>query len=66
MRRIGNSLGVIFPKDLVDAKGIRERDKVDIDPKPVRDFSQWKGVFRKWGLPHAAEINRQINEGEEL
>lgn len=66
VKRIGNSLGVIFPKDLVAKKGLRERDRVELDPKPVRGIEHLRGILRKWGLPSAYELNKEINEGEEL
>lgn len=66
VRRIGSSLGVIFPKALTDERGLRERDQVEIDPKPVRDIDQLKGILRQWGTPSAAELNRMTNEGEEV
>lgn len=66
IKRIGNSLGVIFPRQIVEQKGLRELDRVDVDPKPVRDIRQVRGILRKWGTPPAHELNRLTNEGEEL
>ena len=31
IRRIGNSLGIILPKDVLDLLGLSEGDEVDID-----------------------------------
>lgn len=66
VRRIGNSLGVVFPKKVVEERGLRERDRVEVDPKPVRGIRHLRGVLRKWGVPSAAKLNRATNEGEEL
>jgi putative addiction module antidote len=32
VRRIGNSLGVILPKELLDRYGIKEGDALDVNP----------------------------------
>jgi hypothetical protein len=66
VRRIGNSLGAIFPRKLVEARGLHEGDRVEIDPKPVKDLRPLYGILRKWGAPSAYELNKAINEGEEL
>lgn len=66
VRRIGNSLGIILPRQLVEACGLREKDRVSIDPKKVRDIRDLCGILRREGGPSAYELNKAINEGEEL
>lgn len=33
IRKLGNSLGIILPKDVLDVFGLKENDEIEIDAK---------------------------------
>lgn len=65
LRRIGNSLGVLLPSELVAAKGLRPNDDVRVEIERVPRLEDVAGSLRKYGLS-AREWNDLANEGEEL
>lgn len=65
LRRVGNSLGLILPKDFVAAKGLGPNRPVRVEIEPVRRIEEVVGSLRKYGLS-VREWNDLTNEGEEL
>lgn len=65
VRRIGNSLGVIIPKDEADRKGLTEGDEVDLDVRKALTLEDVRGMFRDSELS-VDEINDLVDEGEDL
>lgn len=65
VRRIGNSFGIVLPKDLVREKGLKEGDEVDIEIEKARTLVEMWGVLksRKVTLKRLHELT---NEGEDL
>jgi antitoxin component of MazEF toxin-antitoxin module len=55
VRRVGNSLGVILPKDTLDAWGVSEGDSLELTARGIRPAA-------RGGLPHQAldELKRRI------
>jgi antitoxin component of MazEF toxin-antitoxin module len=55
VRRVGNSLGVILPKDALEAWGVGEGDHLDLTERGIRPA-------RRGGLTHQAldELKRRI------
>lgn len=66
VKRIGNRLGVLFPRDLVVENGIREHDRIRIDLDPGSGIDHLIGTLARLGLPSAWQLNRETNEGESL
>jgi putative addiction module antidote len=57
IRKIGNSLGVILPKQVIDELHLKTGDKVSIDRKgPNLELRPIDPEFEEW-----AEAYRQIN-----
>jgi antitoxin component of MazEF toxin-antitoxin module len=65
VRRVGNSLGIVLPSDLVKAKGLRADDAVRVEVEPVLSLEEVAGRLRKYRRT-VAEWNEATNEGEEL
>lgn len=55
LRKVGNSLGVILPKDMIDRYYLKENDIVQLveDQEGIRlspydpDFAEWAEAYRK-------------------
>lgn len=65
VRRIGNSLGVILPKDEVEAQGLEEGDEVEVSVRPALTFEDLQGRFKDPELT-VDELNDLADEGEDL
>lgn len=62
-KKWGSSIGVIIPKEVVDAKKIRENDKIIIEIKTRPSSKNMFGRFpRKFGKT-AQEIKDEAREG---
>lgn len=47
VRKLGNSMGVIFPKELVVEKHIKEREKVLVEVVKEADLSKIFGTLKR-------------------
>jgi antitoxin component of MazEF toxin-antitoxin module len=65
VRRIGNSLGVLLPKDEVVRQGLREGDEVVVEVRKSRALLDVWGALRG-RLGDVDTLNREIDEGEDL
>ncbi len=65
VRRVGNSLGVVLPRDLVKAKGIKADDAIRVSIEPVASVEQVAGRLRKYRRS-VADWNAATNEGEDF
>ena len=65
VRRIGNSLGVIIPKEEADRKGLHEGDEVDLDVRKATTLADVWGSL-KGKLGSVDETNDLVDEGEDL
>lgn len=65
VRRIGNSFGIVLPKDLVREKGLKEGDVVEIEIEKAKTLGEMWGVLksRKVSLKRLQELT---NEGEDV
>ncbi len=61
VRKIGNSLGVIFPKDLVKEKRLRENEKIFISVAKKGDLSKIFGSLKF--KESAQEIKDELRKG---
>lgn len=64
VRRVGNSLGIVLPRDLVEAKGLKPDDPVQVEIEPVLRLADVAGRLAKYRRS-VAEWNDATNEGEE-
>ena len=65
VRRIGNSFGLILPKDLVREKRLRAGDEVDVTVEKAKTLADMWGMGRHLKLS-ADELNDLTNEGEDV
>lgn len=65
VRRVGNSLGLILPKELVDERGIQAEDDVRLELERVPRLDEVLGTLKKYGLT-VRQWNELTNRGEEL
>lgn len=65
VRKVGNSLGVVFPRELVNAKGLRLDDDVIIEIDKAPTLASVLGSFTETDLS-VDELNELANEGEDL
>lgn len=65
LRRVGNSLGFVLPKDLVKAKGLKADDAVRVEVEATPKLEEVVGSLRKYDLT-VREWNDATNEGEDL
>ena len=59
LRRWGNSLGVIVPKELVRREGLREGEEVEIQVRRISDIRALRGKFPIKDLQKAKEEMRK-------
>ena len=64
VRRTGNSLGVVLPKELVRELRLREGDQVELEVRKVPPLLELFGALR--GVLTADEATAMSNEGEDL
>jgi len=65
VRRVGNSLGVVLPRDLVLDKGLKPDDPVRVEIDPVARLDDVAGRLAKYRLS-VREWNDATNEGEDV
>lgn len=65
MRRVGNSLGVVLPRELARRKGLKPNDPVRVDVEPVARLEDVAGRLAKYRRS-VGEWNHATNEGEDL
>lgn len=65
VRRMGNSIGLVLPKELVKEKGLKEGDEVDVDVVKARSVSDMWGALKARKIS-TRTLNDLTNEGEEL
>ena len=65
IRRIGNSLGVVIPKEEADRQGLTDGDEVELEVRKARTIGDVWGALRgKIGGVDA--MNDLVNEGEDV
>lgn len=65
VRRIGNSLGVVIPKEEAERQGLHEGDEVDLDVRKARTLADVWGALRG-RIGRIDELNDLVDEGEEV
>jgi antitoxin component of MazEF toxin-antitoxin module len=65
VRRTGNSLAIVLPRDLVRAKGLKAGDEVEVTVEKARTIMDMFGVLKDRG-PSLRKLNDLSNEGEDL
>jgi antitoxin component of MazEF toxin-antitoxin module len=65
VRRTGNSLGVVLPRDLVREKGLREGDEIEVTVEKAKSIADMWGVLKGKGVS-ARRLNELSNEGEDV
>jgi antitoxin component of MazEF toxin-antitoxin module len=65
VRKVGNSLGVVFPRKYVAEKNLRPGDNVTLDLEKVQSFESTFGCLAYLGET-VDEMNAATNEGEDL
>jgi hypothetical protein len=65
LRRIGNSFGLILPKDFVREQGLKEGDEVDVNVARAKRLPEMWGAFRERGV-RTGDLNALTNEGEDV
>ncbi len=65
VRKIGNSLGILLPKEVVDQYEVRPGDDLQVDIRKAVRLEDVAGALKKYGLS-PNEWNDLMNEGEEL
>jgi antitoxin component of MazEF toxin-antitoxin module len=63
VRKIGNSLGVLFPKEFVRAKRLRLNDEVIVEVQSAPSLESVRGALKHLGMT-VDEMNDITNEGE--
>lgn len=64
LRRIGNSIGLVLPKDYVRAKKLRAGDEVDIEVAPAAALASVRGALKV--KLSTDKLNDLVDEGEDL
>jgi putative addiction module antidote len=65
VRRIGNSFGIVLPKELVREKNLHEGDEVELKVEKANTVASVFGALKGHKLS-ADELNRLADEGEDL
>lgn len=65
VRRIGNSFGIVLPKDLVREKNLHEGDEVDVKVEKAKTIADVFGALKDHALS-ADELNDLANESEDV
>jgi antitoxin component of MazEF toxin-antitoxin module len=64
-KKIGNSIGLIIPKDIVKRAKIRDKKKVEIFLNDVENDDMFEKTFGTLKIKKTAEeLNKTTNEGE--
>lgn len=64
LRRVGNSLGLILPKDLLASKGLHEDDPVRVELERATRLDDVVGRLRRYRRS-APEWNEATREGDD-
>ena len=62
-KKIGGSIGIIIPKEIIRKEKIRPNQKVKIEVEKVSDLSFLWGKYKHVTFP-TEEIMKEIDEGE--
>jgi len=62
VRKWGNSLGIVIPKEVAEAGGIRPGDEVSTEIRKVSDMTEVFGSLRGW-KKSAQEIKDEARKG---
>jgi len=65
VRRTGNSLGIVLPRDLVREKHLKAGDQVEVSLEKSRTVAEMWGVLKDRGVP-LRKVLDAMNEGEDL
>jgi len=60
-RKIGNSMGVIFPKGFIEEEGIKMNEKIALTVTRTADFSKFFGMIKT--KKSAQEIKDELRKG---
>ena len=61
VRKIGNSLGVIFPKELVKEKRLKENEKIFVSVAKKGDLSKYFGMLKT--KVDAQDVKNELRKG---
>lgn len=64
VRKWGNSLGVIIPKEMAEEEHLTENEKVVISIKKGHKAKEFFGMFPDWKTP-TAELKKEMKKGWE-
>jgi antitoxin component of MazEF toxin-antitoxin module len=65
VRRTGNSLGVVLPRELVREKGLKEGDEVEVVVEKAKRIQEMWGALKGRG-PSVRELHALSDEGEDV
>ena len=60
LRRWGNSLGIVIPKDVVVREGLKEGDELEVK---IRRIPSLKSLFGKYRFKNLQEIKDELRKG---
>ena len=60
LRRWGNSLGIVIPKDVVVREGLKEGDELEVK---IRRIPSLESLFGKYRFKNLQEIKDELRKG---
>ena len=64
-KKWGSSIGIIIPKEVVDAKRIKENDKITIEIKTRPLAGEMFGMLKRWRID-AQKVKDDIRKEEKM
>lgn len=64
VRKWGSSLGIVIPKEVAEAKGVRPGDEVVADIEKISDVKEIFGLLKGWKRP-TQQIKEEARRGWE-
>lgn len=60
LKALGNSLGIIIPREIVNQLGLKEGQQVEISIRPLQDI---KRLFGRYPTGNAQEAKEEMRKG---
>jgi len=60
LRRWGNSLGIVIPKDVVIREGLKEGDELEVK---IRRIPSLESLFGKYRFKNLQEVKDELRKG---